>query len=136
MEESGGAIFKKVHLGMRISLLAFLLLAGLRLAKVWDGPGALEALPGLCVFHRLTGWDCPGCGMTRSWICLLKGDWQQAWAWHPFGIPLALAFVAACLMPASMLLRLKQSRAWAWACAGALALLLGWWVWVKVWPRI
>ena len=134
--KSTSSTLEKTQLGLRLGLLALLLLAGLRLAGLWDGPGALEALPGLCVFHRLTGWDCPGCGMTRSWVCLLKGDWHQAWAWHPFGIPLALAFVIACLLPGRVLQRLWQSKALAWASSIAVAALLGWWLWVKVWPRL
>ncbi len=32
----------------------------------------------VCQFHRLTGLDCPGCGMTRAAYALLHGDWQTA----------------------------------------------------------
>lgn len=33
----------------------------------------------LCQFHRVTGWYCPGCGMTRSLHALLHGDFSTAW---------------------------------------------------------
>ena len=28
----------------------------------------------VCQFHRLTGLNCPGCGMTRAFYALLHGD--------------------------------------------------------------
>ena len=32
----------------------------------------------ICLFHKLTGWNCPGCGMTRSFYALLHGNFQTA----------------------------------------------------------
>lgn len=32
----------------------------------------------VCQFHRLTGLNCPGCGMTRSLYALLHGDFGTA----------------------------------------------------------
>ena len=32
----------------------------------------------VCQFHRLTGLDCPGCGMTRALYALLHGDLTTA----------------------------------------------------------
>jgi hypothetical protein len=31
-----------------------------------------------CAFHRLTGLNCPGCGMTRALYALLHGDIRTA----------------------------------------------------------
>lgn len=31
-----------------------------------------------CVFHSLTGWNCPGCGMTRALYALLHGNVRLA----------------------------------------------------------
>src|SRR5664279_1548131 len=28
----------------------------------------------ICLFHELTGWNCPGCGGTRSVYALLHGN--------------------------------------------------------------
>ena len=32
----------------------------------------------VCQFHRLTGLNCPGCGMTRALYALLHGDFASA----------------------------------------------------------
>ena len=32
----------------------------------------------ICLFHRLTGWNCPGCGGTRALYAVLHGDWRLA----------------------------------------------------------
>lgn len=45
-----------------------------------------------CLFHQLTGWDCPGCGMTRSVISLAHGHWIQALRYNLFSIPLLFLF--------------------------------------------
>ncbi|MCP5536154.1 MAG: DUF2752 domain-containing protein [Akkermansiaceae bacterium] len=37
-----------------------------------------------CTFKDLTGWDCPGCGLTRGSRALLHGDWGAALGFHWF----------------------------------------------------
>ena len=51
-------------------------------------------VPELCTYHRLTGYDCPGCGMTRSFISMAHGQWQRAWHYHPFG-SILFVYIAA-----------------------------------------
>lgn len=46
--------------------------------------------PGLCGFKLLTTWDCPGCGLTRSLIYALHGNFSKSYAMHIWGIPLML----------------------------------------------
>ncbi len=41
-------------------------------------PGAVFPLPDGCLSRRLLGWDCPGCGLTRSFIQMSHGDWGKA----------------------------------------------------------
>jgi hypothetical protein len=48
-------------------------------------------LPQTCMSRAWFGIDCPGCGLTRSFICLAHGDWQRAWQFHRLGWLLALA---------------------------------------------
>jgi hypothetical protein len=40
-------------------------------------PATHRFFPG-CTFHKLTGWNCPGCGATRSLHALLHGDLPAA----------------------------------------------------------
>lgn len=46
----------------------------------------------LCMFHALTGLDCPGCGMTRAVWLLMHGHPIQSLAQNPF---LFVIFIAA-----------------------------------------
>lgn len=32
-----------------------------------------------CIFHELTGWQCPGCGSQRMLHALLHGNIREAW---------------------------------------------------------
>jgi hypothetical protein len=50
--------------------------------------------PEVCQSKRLLGWDCPGCGLTRSFVHLAHGDVTASLAVHPVGWLVAL-FVAA-----------------------------------------
>ncbi len=59
--------------------------------------GVLFALGVTCPIKALTGVSCPGCGMTRAWLSLLRGDLAAAWDYHPlFALPaIALPFYFA-----------------------------------------
>jgi len=45
----------------------------------------------VCLFHRLTGWNCPSCGGTRALYALLHGDWRLALKDNALFVFLALA---------------------------------------------
>jgi hypothetical protein len=36
-----------------------------------------------CVMHELTGWHCPGCGLSRAGCALLRGEPAAAFHHHP-----------------------------------------------------
>jgi len=46
-----------------------------------------------CPFHRLTGLPCPGCGMTRAAVALVRGNLTEAMGWHPFILFTALIWL-------------------------------------------
>lgn len=48
------------------------------------GPQGL-GLPG-CPFHRLTGLDCPGCGLTRATYAGMQGRFAEAFRLNPLGV--------------------------------------------------
>jgi hypothetical protein len=50
-------------------------------------------LPPLCQMKMLTGLDCPGCGLTRSFIALGHGQFTESFRFNPAG-PLWFAFIA------------------------------------------
>jgi Protein of unknown function (DUF2752) len=54
-------------------------------------PGA--ALPETCGSRSLLGVDCPGCGLTRSFVHLAHGRWKASWNVHRVGWLMALAVI-------------------------------------------
>lgn len=47
----------------------------------------------LCFFKYLTHLDCPGCGLTRSFICISQGHWIQAFHFNILGPFVYLLFI-------------------------------------------
>lgn len=43
-----------------------------------------------CLILRLTGWYCPGCGGTRAFLALLKGDIPASLYYHPVVLYMAV----------------------------------------------
>ncbi|MBC8003272.1 MAG: DUF2752 domain-containing protein [Opitutaceae bacterium] len=52
-----------------------------------SGPSGLPWWHG-CVFHQLTGLNCPGCGMTRAAYAMLHGRVGEAFRFNPLGMVL------------------------------------------------
>lgn len=55
----------------------------------------------LCWTRASSGAPCPGCGLSRSVSCVVRGRLAQAWAFHPFGfvVPvLAVPFALTSLL--------------------------------------
>lgn len=46
-------------------------------------------LPHSCYSRAVFGVPCPGCGLTRSFVYLARGNWQAAWQEHRLGWLLA-----------------------------------------------
>lgn len=93
-----------------------------------------------CAFHRITGLECPGCGMTRAVHAALHGRWADAFHFNPAGM---------LILPVLMILLGSQIPAWVrgmprpWTLAfgrrGALltlALVFGYWILrnTRAWP--
>jgi hypothetical protein len=45
-----------------------------------------------CMFKAITHFDCPGCGIQRSFILLIKGDLSASFFTYPALLPIMLLF--------------------------------------------
>ncbi len=64
--------------------------------------------PPLCYVHRLTGYPCPACGLTRMTLAAIRGDFGGAFWYNPLG------FLVAVGVAASLLLRMAFRRRIVW----------------------
>jgi hypothetical protein len=58
-----------------------------------------------CSFKSYLGMECPGCGMQRAFISLLKGDLIQSFQYHPALIPFLITIAALLIQ-----LKLKHPK--------------------------
>lgn len=56
----------------------------------------LETDQSLCPLKMLTGFPCPGCGITKSLVYFYEGDLQKSLYYNIFG-PLVIAFCIAII---------------------------------------
>jgi len=59
---------------------------------VLSGPWTVP-LPPSCVSREVFGVPCPGCGLTRSFVYLAHGRFQDSWHAHHIGWLMALATI-------------------------------------------
>jgi hypothetical protein len=51
-------------------------------------------IPDTCSFQNLTGLPCPGCGLTRSIVTAMRGDFKASLSYHRLGL---LTLIYICL---------------------------------------
>lgn len=61
-------------------------------------------LPGLCTFRSMTGIPCPGCGLLRSMVAAVHGDFAKSWEYHRMGLLTILYVLCQFLFRATVLL--------------------------------
>jgi hypothetical protein len=69
-----------------IAVMAFSFLLSVPNAETVSVPWLNASLPGVCSTRRILGIECPGCGLTRSFICIAHGDWARARQFNAVGI--------------------------------------------------
>jgi hypothetical protein len=86
------------HFSVLVGAVAVMVLAAILQVRT-DQRVALTGLQGApipetCGMRIMFQRDCPGCGLTRSFIHLAHGDWRRSLAIHRVGWLLALVVVA------------------------------------------
>ncbi|MDG2990304.1 DUF2752 domain-containing protein [Candidatus Synechococcus calcipolaris G9] len=61
-----------------------------------------------CPMLNLTGIPCPGCGMTRSFMAMVRGEVDQAISFHLFGPALLTTFLGLAIFLAIELYQGKK----------------------------
>jgi hypothetical protein len=67
-------------------------------------------LPETCLYQRIVGRGCPGCGLTRCFISLVRGDWAAAWGYNPGGFIIFSLVVLQLPYRSVQVLRLLRRR--------------------------
>jgi hypothetical protein len=63
---------------------------------LFDQSNHLETDQSLCPLKMLSGFPCPGCGITKSLVYFYEGDLQKSLYYNIFG-PLVIAFCIATI---------------------------------------
>lgn len=61
----------------------------------------------LCIYKNITGYPCPGCGMTRSTISLFKGNIIESFFYNPLAIVVNIMLIVAFVW---MIVDLAQNK--------------------------
>ena len=69
--------------------------------------GHIETDQSICPFKMITGFPCPGCGITKSLVFLYEGDFVKSIYYHLFG-PLTFLFSIAAILVLSLELATKK----------------------------
>ena len=81
-----------------------------------------------CPYLTLTGFACPGCGLTRATHFLLHGNVAQAFAYNPWAFVMAPALLLFTVLPSAIdpeqTLRVRTVMAWV-----MLLLTVAFWIW-------
>lgn len=102
----------------RILLIGSLLFVGTTgvMAALTSGTSVSLPARSLCWSQMLLGRECPGCGLTRSFIATALGDLNRAFELNPIG-PLLLAILMVILVT-----RVAKWRGFRWPQAADTAL--------------
>ena len=80
----------------------------------------------LCPVMNLTGYPCPGCGITRALFRVLHLDFIGAWKMHPFIYPIIFLAVWFCY---DRYITGKNMKNWFWAVVIVAIAMIIYYVW-------
>jgi hypothetical protein len=73
-----------------------------------DADNHLETAQSLCPLKMLTGFPCPGCGITKSLVYFYEGDLGRSLTFHLFGPFLVLFSLATIIVLTTELITKKE----------------------------
>lgn len=92
MPERGSAYPRESRLiHILILIICFGILAGAIILSPPESGSSLVRLgniplPSICTFRNITGQPCPGCGLVRSLVVAVHGDFRASLAHHRLGL--------------------------------------------------
>lgn len=54
--------------------------------------------PVVCIHEKITGQSCASCGLSHSFSLIVRGRFEEAFEWNPYGMRIFLFFFAQLLM--------------------------------------
>lgn len=73
-----------------------------------DADNHLETAQSLCPLKMLTGFPCPGCGITKSLVYFYEGDLWRSLTFHLFGPSLVLFSLVTIVVLTTELITKKE----------------------------
>jgi hypothetical protein len=88
----------------------------------------LETDQSLCPFKMLTGFPCPGCGITKSLVYFYEGDMYKSFSYHILGpFVIVFALLTIIVLSAELITKKEYFTKWFYSrkLAYGLAIFLG-----------
>ena len=118
MVASGHLSSRRAVTALSVAAIA-VLASGIWLLRTFDPAAAGNLFPS-CLFHDITGWYCPGCGITRALHALVHLDVVRAFAMNALlvaslpllGVMALQGFTRRALLPATVSRVVFNGRVW------------------------
>ncbi|MDO4163572.1 MAG: DUF2752 domain-containing protein [Bacteroides sp.] len=111
-----------VAIGIGLCLIAVL--------YYWVDPSHTAWMP-KCIFHQLTGLQCPACGVQRAFYALLHGHWMQALHYNLFlvvSMPYFVAVAYTTFSQSTWAVKLKPFVQHRYSILTYVFLFMMWWI--------
>lgn len=84
-----------------------------------------------CIFHTLTGYECPACGVQRAAHAVLNGEYYKAFMLNPFlavAVPYLIFVAATTFIKTGPMMRLRGVVQHRYAIWCYVVIFFVWWV--------